>query len=270
MTYATIEEAFGGISGSTMLNSQLANRRHPLHQKRIDEENYKRNLRQQRLTSKGQDVEHYPTNPSSESSSSSNKYMCNYYDGSTCDQVVARNNQYNQLQKDIAQGTPGYNNAFEAPYTMFPQYPWYPQAQAGYLMYSPYISSQWYNNPYGYAPDVAKQIQMYQMRNPNTLMVPTGHYNMNQSGFIPYAPNTFFPNLPYGGPNPNIGSNQGQGQGQIEHFTNLKIGNNTWTPAQVCLSFFFFFLITLAIILCLIMFAMHQRMYNRFNFNNQT
>lgn len=139
MTYASIEEAWGGISGSNMLTTPLYKKEHPIHQKQKQ-------------------------NPDN------GIYQCTY--GSQhCNQAVNQNNRFNNQKKNIAMGIQEPPVSVNYPFTYLPQYPWYPIPREQYLNYSPMISSMWYNYPWLYDPTIAQEILKHQTR-----VVPTGHY----------------------------------------------------------------------------------------------
>lgn len=130
MTYASIEEAWGGISGSNMLSIPLHKKEHPIHTKQKQ-------------------------NPDS------GIYQCTY--GSQhCNQVVNANNNFNEQKKLVAAGMQNYPHQQQQIFTYLPQYPWYPIPREQYLQYSPMISAMWYNDPWMYDPVVAEQIARYQ------------------------------------------------------------------------------------------------------------
>jgi hypothetical protein len=230
--YASLDEAFGGISGNHFLNVPLYEKRHPIHQKRIDEGNLSKTINSTSL------------NPA--------RVQCQYNSGETCDQVVDRNRQFNNAVK-FSTETP----------QLRPQYPWYPPMQYGYLNYGPMISSAFYNQPYTYFPQLAHEMT----QNPNYQPMPMGTYRGDN--YMPgnyYNPQFMYPTVPM----PVL---QGQGQGQqqpfeqrrqyhpnikknqIEHFSQ----KYQVTPMQLVMVFFMFFLILLAVILCLFFLAICQR-----------
>jgi len=180
MTYASIEEAWGGISGSNMLTTPLYKKEHPVHQKQKQ-------------------------NPDS------GIYQCTY--GSQhCNQVVNRNNKFNNQKKAIAAGMQE-PPIMTYPFTYLPQYPWYPVPKEQYLNYTPIISSMWYNYPWLYDPVVAQEILQHQTR-----IVPTG----------PYHPQGFGP--PY--------------KQKVEKFT-----DENFHPVRNGMIYLIFFLIAIAVIL---------------------
>lgn len=140
MTYTSIEEAWGGVSGSSMLDTDLPERPdtsklHPAHRKQL-----------QRRSQNQED----------------NEYQCTYY-GAPCDEAVERNQRYNQQAKNLVQGYPQY---YPGHYPLMPQYPWYPQPRHDFMDYSNHISNMWYNHPWRYYPEVAQDIYEYQEAHP--------------------------------------------------------------------------------------------------------
>lgn len=231
MTYASVEEAYGSVSGSNMLKTKLK---------------YPQKLQS---SSNEQDVRKYDM----EWHNNKDLYKCNY--GSHDCSVIYNNNQaFNNQQKNIAQGNlPVYPSAgFNSPappfnvYTL-PQYPWYPWAKNNYMMYSPNISNMWYNNPYAYNPGVANQIQQWQYAHPgyphNNVM--DYYYPYQQPMITPsYSPYGFIPDTvtPDG-----LFS---QKRKKKEHFSDS--GNSM----QCGMVYFIFFMIILAVILCIIVICM--------------
>jgi len=162
MTYASINEAWGGVSGNNQLSTPLTQRMHPIHLQKMEKE--------EKAWKTSNDL-----------------YQCNY--GShQCEQSVAENNKFNQQKKAIAQGTQPFLPGSPGPqnYTFLPQYPWHPWAKQGYLMYPPELSQMWYSNPWMVNPYVSNQIQQQQLMGNTGPMVPMG----------PYQPQGFLP-LPY-------------------------------------------------------------------------
>ena len=84
MVYATLEEAFGGISGSNFLSTRIKGDLHPVHRRRFEEEERKKEENERRKQS-------------------NNEYMCRYGDNS-CQQVVDNNTRFNHQQKLNAVG----------------------------------------------------------------------------------------------------------------------------------------------------------------------
>ena len=161
MTYASIQEAWGGVSGSNMLSTPLYQRQHPIHQ---------------------QQKEQFENAPSWKNTN--DLYQCTY--GSQhCNQVFNRNQQFNEEKKAIAAGIQPFLPGSPGPYnyTFLPQYPWYPWARHSYLMYPPMLSNMWYNNPWAYNPQIAAEIAHNQKS-----IIPTGTYQ--PQGFMPYGQST--------------------------------------------------------------------------------
>ena len=240
MTYASISEAWGGVSGSNQLSTPLHQRTHPIHLKRIAEERKKKEQQQNK-------VPYWKT--------TKDLYKCNY--GShNCNDIFYQNQQFNNEKKQIAQGTqpflpPSMGYTGSPPpqnYTFAPQYPWYPWARQGYLGYGPGVSSMWYNNPWQYNPNVANQIYQSQLYTPN-YMTPIE---------VPYQPNGFFPRVGNVQPplmpsqktfNPPKQVQRKEKFYNIEHF-------GQESPVKTGMIFFIFFLVALAVILCVFMLAM--------------
>lgn len=237
MTYATISEAWGGLSGSHMTQTPLKNNElvqyHPAHRKQI----------------KRKRKEHVPRYKTQQ-----DKYNCMYglpNEKENCNQIYQRNKQFNDEQKNIATGIqpipPG-----SIPYgpgggfTLLPQYPWYNWNKYNYMMYSPHLSSAYYNHPFMYNPQVAQQIEQYQRNGNIHYYVPSIY---SPQGFMP----GYYPNPPYSPP-PNYIHNKNQNQKGVEHFTNLSSNTNTNSTKNITIVFIFF-LIVLSIILCMFLLA---------------
>jgi len=232
MTYATIEEAWGGISGSHMLNTPLNQQNSP----RI------RQLKQQQEKEKQQELQMKQKQQQAQEDYG-NRYTCMYGNSETCNNVVHRNNAFNQRQKQVATG-------MQQPYTGYPylpQYPWYPTPKAAYLGYTPYISQQFYNNPYAYAPEIANEIHNAQV-NPGIGQRPPYPVPIGQ-----YQPDGYFPGYPQYNPQyfP-----ENRRRRRKEHFTNnLQANSNMY----IIFIIFMVFISALAIILCLSLIALHQQ-----------
>lgn len=155
MTYASIEEAWGGVSGSNMLSTPLHKRQHPIHIKQ------KENFTNTQKWKNEDDL-----------------YQCSY--GSQhCNQVYKTNQNFNEQKKMVAAGMQPYPLTNQnVPFTFLPQYPWYPLARNSYLMYGPQVSQMFYSNPWMAYPYVANQIAMNQQ-----YTTPIGPYQ--PQGFIP-------------------------------------------------------------------------------------
>lgn len=238
MTYASINEAWGGLSGSTMLTSPMGD--HPAH-KRANRR------RQQSQISK---VPPYKTEQ--------DPYTCMYDKAQniSCNQAYNTNQQFNQQQKQVAMGYPPHMN-FPGLYypgsmqSYLPQYPWYNDSRYNYLAYGPAMSHAFYSNPGYYFPQVAQQISQWQQQNniqPNQIT----HYG-------PYQPQGFFPGMYYNPPFPQSSQPQLQPHPQqqqrkkIEHYTNENNAKDDYIRKATYA--FIFFLIVLAVILCLFMIA---------------
>lgn len=255
MTYASIEEAWGGVSGSSMMGlpiegaqNKLTNSVHP---------NHKRQLALRKRNKRAERIPMWKTEQ--------DRYQCTY--GSpglkeNCNKVFHRNQEYNQEKKNIANGYPAHGaptGHFPVPPAgLLPQYPWYPDVRYGYLNYGPQVSAAFYNSPgvngpqsgpYGY---VKNQIQQNQNANPNQYPVPVGHYY--PVGFFPGYYNEghmWAPSAPKSPP-PLRGGRSG-----VEHFTN---GTTQCTSCANCSQqmsvkhltiVFIVVLSVLAVILCL-------------------
>lgn len=159
MTYTSINEAWGGVSGSEMLEipigeppKDIRKKLHPAHKKQIV-----RKIR-------GPDNKYY------------DQYHCNYY-GAPCQQALNLNTQFNNQQKMVAQGyPPQYIPSFPNTgmfmsqghpamqgFPLAPQYPWYGPPRYDYMNYGHDISQQFYNNPWTH-PEVAMDIYEYQKK----------------------------------------------------------------------------------------------------------
>ncbi len=228
MTYASIQEAWGGVSGSNMLSTPLNNnqnfvplhqRSHPIHQ---------------------QQKEQFANQPPPSWKTTNDLYQCTY--GSQhCNQVFDQNQKFNNEKKNIAAGIQPFLPGSPGPYnyTFLPQYPWYPWAKHGYLMYPPMLSNMWYNDPFGYNPLVASQIAQKQMQGTTGPMTPIG----------PYQPQGFMP-LPYthSMDPPRVPGRPLLPHNKREDFTNEKSG-----AMRSGMVYFIFFLVALAVILVIAM-----------------
>lgn len=154
MTYASIQEAWGGVSGNTSL--------HPVHQKRVEE-----------------------------FGNSDRLYRCNYGD-QPCDESFYANQRFNNQKKAVAEGTqpflpPGPGGFPGSPpphnYLFSPQYPWYPWAQYGYLTYPPGVSAWWYGDPWSVDPYSYHRI--LQNQRPPTVPIQNPYV---PNGFLPPGP----------------------------------------------------------------------------------
>lgn len=252
MTYASISEVWGGVSGSAQLSTPLEKKVHPVHQKQIERVNSKLGPEktQQEL------------------------YKCNYttpgISEESCQQVSDENEMYNNEKKAIAQGMQRFlpQSPYPQNYTFLPQYPWSPQAKQGYLGYFPEASSMWYSNPYMYNPHVAKQIYDYQMQsqmyNQAHPQNPIGTTYMTQMGPYQLPP-------PMGAYNPMmypppmyLSSDKGYpdtppARKKREDFGNQESDletRQTRSSIKTSIIFFMFFLIALSVILCIFMVCM--------------
>ena len=229
MTYASINEAWGGISGSNQLTTPLEKSRHPIHESQI---NRRRKYSQPR--------EH----------SANDLYQCKY--GShDCDEIFQQNKVYNERQKKVAEGLQKFlpNSPGPQDYTFLPQYPWMPWARSGYLMYGPQLSQQWYQNPFQTNPMIAQQIAQQQMYGNVGPMTPIGNYQ--QQGFFPMYPQYPMPHGPVGYMplESNIGQIQKPVKNNVKRRENFEDSNRD--PVKTGIIYFIFFLIALCVILCI-------------------
>lgn len=243
MTYASISEVWGGVSGSAQLSTPLEKKIHPVHQKQIERVNSKLGPEktQQEL------------------------YKCNYttpgISEESCSQVSDENEMYNNEKKAIAQGMQRFlpNSPYPQNYTFLPQYPWNPQAKQGYMGYFPEVSSMWYSNPYMYNPHVAKQIYDYQMQsqmyNQAHLISdkgypqpPIGTTYMTHMGMY-QPPMGMYPPMHQDTPNRKKRENFGNQDSDFESM-------QTRSSIKTSIIFFMFFLIALSVILCIFMVCM--------------
>lgn len=240
MSYASLDEAFGGISGNSIFNVPLYQKRHPIHQKRINDA---------RATPNGNSGLQQHLGPRA--------VQCQFNSNESCDQVVDRNKRFYD----------GVKYTTETP-MLRPQYPWYPDTRYGYLNYGPMVSSGFYNYPYTYFPHLAHEIS----QSPNYNPMPMGVYrgdnfmpgNYFNPGFMPpplalpapVGPGASLPGhlglQSQAGPQSQASSSR---KTKIEHFTE----KYQVTPMQLMMIFFMFFLILLAVILCLFFLAISQR-----------
>lgn len=226
MTYASIAEVWGGISGSTQLSTPMEKKIHPLHQQQIERKKAPRN--QNALDWK----------------SSEDLYQCTY--GShDCKSVFKANEKYNNEKKTIAAGMQPYIPGSPGPhnFTYLPQYPWYPWARADYLTYGPDVSRMWYSNPWAYNPQVAAQIQQYQNTHNVGPLTPIGQYE--PQGFMPLPPNMNLNPQP-----PHLG------QKIREDFTQPNGNDNNngnYMLVRYSMIYLVIFLVCIAIILCIFM-----------------
>lgn len=197
---------------TTVPNSRMANSIHPVHQQRINNiENFSNtgtagNMRQRYQTNAGQMINPNPQQPQQQAQMNRHQpnfqtnvnipgtppgnpnqpaygfnqpqqqgipYNCNYGDMS-CAQAVQNNTQFNNMQKMVAAGMQPFTPWSPQPqnYKFAGQYPWYPWAKQGFLNYGNDISSMWYNQPWMFYPDIARQVQNYQANHPGDYRVP--------------------------------------------------------------------------------------------------
>lgn len=137
MVYATIEEAWGNVSGSNFLSTPLKNNLHPIQKKRYEEEQKQ-------------------------------KYFQCKFKGENCNDVFKRNKIFNEQKKMVAEGLQQFPVGIPGPhnYVFLPQYPWHPWAKSGYLQYGPQISAMFYNNPFTYYPKISQDLYNYQQKHP--------------------------------------------------------------------------------------------------------
>jgi hypothetical protein len=174
-------------------------------------------------------------------------YNCNYGDIS-CAQAVQNNTQFNNMQKQVAAGMQPYTPWSPPPqnYTFAGQYPWYPWSKSGFLNYGNDISSMWYNQPWMFYPEVARQVQNYQQQNPGDYRVPIER---------PYQP-------------PSYGNLYEQGltypirrrrNGRRESFGDLGLGDSDSNLVRTCLIIFIFFLLAVSTLLVTFVIAMKAK-----------
>jgi hypothetical protein len=200
MSYASLEEAYGGVSGSTMLNTpptNMSNSVHPMHQQQIRRnnpnpgpniENFSNNEAQgnrnrnsnsnSNITINKKYNQQPPqaqpqTNPQQSSPHQGGPYKCKYGDG-TCAQAFQNNQQFNEAVKQVVAGMQPFlpNSPSPQNYTYAMQYPSYPWSKQAYQQYGNDVSKAWYNEPWMSHPNLAHQIQNYQMRHPGNYNVP--------------------------------------------------------------------------------------------------
>jgi len=247
MTYATIQEAWGGMSGSHMLNTPLKQQQQQQQRRQPSSSQLNHHQQQQHQRQRQRQNHHYSEQIDDPNITYHGRpYSCMYDDTHSCNDVIQENHRFNQEKKRIATGM--QHPPIPGGYTYLPQYPWYPNARANYLQYPAYISSQFYNHPYQYYPHIAQQIHEAQVMN-DYYKVP-----MNSP---PYLSNQFLPTntqfipplpLPY----------RRHNKQQKEHFTTSS-SRETLTNTQIIFIFFMVFLSALAIILCLSLIALHQQ-----------
>lgn len=237
MTYASINEVWGGVSGNNQLTTPLEKTRHPIHQKQID-------------TRQRQNF------PEPREHTSKDLYQCKY--GShDCEQIFKQNQTYNNNKKQVAAGVQPFLPQSPMPhnYTFSPQYPWNPWAREGYMMYGPQQSQMWYTHPFQYNPGVANQILMQQMYGGINYMTPTGPYY--PQGFMPLPPQ-YNVNPPLMPPKQIQNSRSMFGRKRRENF-----GEDAKSDAiRAGMIYFIFFLVALAVILCIFMICIVSTNYN--------
>lgn len=218
MTYASINEVWGGVSGNNQLTTPLEKTRHPIHQQQMNNKYPEPKIHTQK-----------------------DMYMCKY--GShDCENVFKQNQAYNNQKIEVAQGLQQFPPQAPGPqnYTYLPQYPWYNYARNGYMMYGPQVSQMWYNDPMGYNPGVASQILMQQMYGGVNYNTPIGQYY--PQGFTPIPP-------PYQ-VNPQLTKKQTANMVKRRE----DFGDNVKNDAiKAGIIYFIFFLVALAVILCIFM-----------------
>lgn len=254
MTYATIEEAWGGLDGSSMRKTRTRSNGndeqdlHPCHKKQLK--------REKKMNKKAAKAKR-------------GLYECNYnsdgYQSQNCNELVQRNAQYNNEKKNIVTGIPNvpfqyYGNGYAGLYPLLPQYPWPEYAKRDYLMYSPTVSNAFYGNPYYYYPEVASQIHQSQM---NNCIQPNYNNYYNPQGFVPYP----YYSPPLNQNQRNIIARVSQEDFQklnkhgkmIEHF-NGNCSSKMMNQHQVTIMFIFFMII-LSIVLCVFLLAIAAHFY---------
>lgn len=169
MTYASIEEAWGGVSGNSMLSQRI----HPIHMQHLQNNQEVETFMSQPPPNQ-RDTQRYAQN----NNQPEELYQCNYGTHESCNQAFKMNQKYNEQKKQVAQGLQPFMPDSPNPknYTFAPQYPWYPAAKSGYLMYPQMVSNMWYNNPYQFDPEVATQIAQAQMAQAQMAQAQTEHY----------------------------------------------------------------------------------------------
>ena len=224
--YTSIEEAWGGVSGSNLLTTPLKNKLHPIQEKRKFAEQKKIQERDQK-----------------------SNYQCRYGDMS-CGDVVNNNNNYNDMKKQVAMGIQPFPIGAPEPhnYTYSPQYPWHPWARAGYVQYPYQLSAMFYNNPYNNFPNISNQLSMYQQQHPDNYKTPFKYpYGPSRSELPPAG-------YPYSQDMPKI----------VENFGNVKKCNCSngnlldQKNIRTCVTYLIFFLIALAVILCVFMICLSK------------
>ncbi len=102
MTYASIAEAWGGVSGSNQLSTPLEKRLHPLHEQQIDRRKSQKQQQQQQQPTQEEMVQ-YQQQQQQQQQGGPRVYQCKY--GShDCDQIQRQNTQFNNKQKRVAEG----------------------------------------------------------------------------------------------------------------------------------------------------------------------
>lgn len=245
MTYASIAEAWGSVSGSNQLSTNM----HPLHKQQIER------IKNNTVPKAEQNLEWKTTQ---------DPYRC-LYAGESCNKSVRDNNMINQQNKLVAQGLQPQLGPGQQPFVYLPQYPWYPYARQGYMDYGPMISNMWYSNPYGHPNFVsprgnpnfvsprgnpyngyfAGEIEQYQKTHDVGPMTQIGPYYGQGFGPLNYFQNANPPVRPKG----NVTNGNVSGRVRREHFGN---GNGVG-GVSVNIIYFMFFMITLAVILCICM-----------------
>jgi len=226
MTYASIEEAWGGLSGSSTLNTpvrnNISNSIHPVHQARRKSQQNNNNT--ENFTNNNDGIKQFEQ-------PQGGVYDCRYGNDMSCNQAYNNNLQFNNMKKLVAQGNQPFTPWSPQPqnYMFSPQYPWYPWAKQGFLNYGGDISSMMYNYPWMFYPGIAQQIQNYQMKHLGDYKVPIQ---------MPYLP-------------PDYGKLWKAGK-RKEHFSNDSDSN----LIRNCLVIFVFFLIALSTLLVTIVIAM--------------
>jgi hypothetical protein len=227
MTYASIQEVWGGISGSNQLSTPLTEKRHPIHEQQLQ--------RRQK----------YPT---PREHTSKDLYQCKY--GShDCEQVFKENQVFNNQQKNIAAGMQKFPPGTPYPhnFTYLPQYPWYPWARDSYMMYGPQISNMWYSDPFSYNPRIANQIYLQQLYGNTGPATPIG----------PYYPQGFMP-LP-----PSMQVNPPLAKESRKRIIKEKFTDSQSEAIRAGMIYFIFFLVALAVILCVFMICILSASYSK-------
>ena len=248
MTYASLEEAYGGVSGSNFLSipaklsppqARAAKRAHQ---------------RKENFTAQNPYV---PPQRHDPLQVPKGKPYIPMYGGTRASEVLKRNNRFNAEQYATAVGIPQCPSSMPDCGLVAPQYPWVNRSD--YLNFPSARGSDFYNSMDMYYPWLARQMEEYYRKHGYRGVSPPAHPFATAYPRLttvppppPFSDTQRYPSFPY---------NQAP---QIEYFTapsSAPYGSRppprNMTPRN-CLCAFIIFLIALAVVLCITMMFMND------------